>query len=230
MDGIVDSVLELIESVGYAGIFLGMLLENIFPPFPSEAVLGLAGVLVSRGELTLWGAVLAATAGIMLSAVLFYGLGYYGGRPLIHRYGKWLHISEEDLAYTERWFAKYGGWVVFFGRFLPIIRTLISIPAGITKMHFGKFLLLSTIPSIITSTFFIWISKELGDEYKRIAEMTSQWEYVILGLALIVLAAIAFWYKDAIMRHFFPMQEQSTPVGTDTSTKEKSRGENNSSA
>lgn len=212
MDNLVDFVVDLINSAGYAGIFVGMLIENIFPPFPSEVVLGLAGLLVSQGHLDLWPATLAATAGVMLSACLFYALGWYGGRAAIVRYGRWFRISEEDLHYTEKWFEAYGGRVVFFGRFLPIIRTLVSIPAGVAGMPFNRFFLFSLIPSFLMSFLFIFISSQLGQRYEEFTKAAKQGELAVAAVLILIFLVTLLYYKERIMRHFFPMK-------TDTNNK-----------
>ena len=125
---------SLIATIGYPGIVLAMAIENIFPPIPSEAVLPFAGALSAKGELNFWGAIAAGTAGSLIGAVVLYAIGYIareaGVRRLVEAYGRYLFISERDLDRSVDWFERYGEAVVFFGRLIPLIRSIISVPAG----------------------------------------------------------------------------------------------------
>ncbi|HDS11685.1 MAG TPA: DedA family protein [Candidatus Wirthbacteria bacterium] len=200
-------VIDLVGRVGYGGLFVGMMVENFFPPLPSDIVLGLAGFMVGQGQFNFWLAGLVATAGTVFCAVLFYYLGYAGGRPLVERFGKYLRIESEDIDYTEKWFAKYGVWVVFFGRFLPIIRTLVSLPAGLAKMHFGQFVLLSSLSTFIRSGLSIYLGMLLGERWELVGEYFEQWENILLVLMIISSLVFIYLKREDIMKKFFPPEK-----------------------
>ncbi|HNT30005.1 MAG TPA: DedA family protein [bacterium] len=184
-----------------------MLIENIFPPLPSEIILGLTGFIVGKGELNLWLAVLSATAGVLLSAIFMYMLGFYGGRPLVDKFGRRFRISSEDIVYTEKWFERFGPSVIFFGRFLPIIRTLVSLPAGLARMHFIRFLLLTAIPSALWSLGIIYAGSLLGDNWTSLSAYLKKIEVVLLVLATAILLIILYRSKERILKKFFPMEK-----------------------
>ncbi len=128
----------LLDSFGSLGLVLLLLAENLFPPIPSEVILPLAGFLVSRGDLGVLQALLAATLGSLLGAYILYALGRWGGRPLVLGYGRILRIREQDLDHAEEWFGRYGGLVVFFARMAPGARSIVSVPAGGTYAGGGS--------------------------------------------------------------------------------------------
>lgn len=210
MDQIGDWLSRLVDSYGYFGVFVGMLLENIFPPIPSELVLGLSGYLVGRGELNLWLAVASATSGIVVSAVFFYWLGRLGGPPLVKRFGKWFRITLDDLDYTEKWFEKYGAAVIVFGRFLPIIRTLVSLPAGLVKMPFGKFLVLTILPSAVWALAFIYGGSVVGENWATVMSLLKRGEILLLMAATLPVLVWLYLKREALMKKFFPMEKPSS--------------------
>jgi membrane protein DedA with SNARE-associated domain len=129
-----DAVVGLMRTLGYLGLFLVLIIENLFPPIPSEAVLPLAGFLVGRGEMNFWLAVIVATAGATIGALILYALGRWGGRPIILRYGGILRVDAASLDRAEQWFIRYGDWVVLVARVIPLARSIVSIPAGTMRM------------------------------------------------------------------------------------------------
>jgi membrane protein DedA with SNARE-associated domain len=136
-------VLGTIGSLGYPGLALLLVLENLFPPVPSEVVLPIAGFLVGRGDLNFVGALAASTLGSVTGVLLLYGMGRWGGRGLILRYGKWLRVGPEDLSRAEGWFARYGDAVVLVARVVPFARSVVSIPAGTARMGLARFTVLT---------------------------------------------------------------------------------------
>ena len=135
---------EFIEQFGYWGVFLLIALENIFPPIPSEVILTFGGYMTTQTNLTVLGVIAASTLGSVFGAVILYQLGAILNvnklEVVIERYGRFLRLTKEDLYRTDAWFDKYGIWTVFFCRFIPLIRSLISIPAGMAKMNFWLFI------------------------------------------------------------------------------------------
>ena len=203
MTGIIETlggwIQEIILAIGYPGIVFLMAAENIFPPVPSEFVLPFAGALSARDELNFWGVVAAGTAGSVIGALVLYGVGYFareaGVRRIVAAYGKYVFISENDLDRATAWFEKYGEAAIVFGRLIPIIRSVISIPAGYTRMNLLKFLLYTTLGTFIWSLIQTYIGRVLGENWERITEITGPYQNATL--ILIVAAVVAFFVGRA---------------------------------
>lgn len=185
-----DWVLGIIEALGYLGLALVLLIENVFPPIPSEIVLPLAGFLVGLGELNFWGAVGAATIGALTGAWILYGLGRWGGRPLILRYGRFLRVDAESLDRAEGWFREYGDAVVLVARVIPLARSVVSIPAGTAKMPILRFTLLTTLGTGVWNILLIWAGRLLGENW----EAVSGWIGSYSNVAYAILAVVAVSY------------------------------------
>jgi membrane protein DedA with SNARE-associated domain len=187
----IEWIAVFIEHAEYLGIFLLMVLENIFPPIPSEIILPLSSFSISRGELDPVFVLTAATLGSVAGAIFWYMIGKWVGEDklfyFIERYGRWLAISAKDFHKTSRFFQKHCGKAVFLGRMIPAFRTLISIPAGLVNMSFGKFLFYSTLGTVLWSGALIYAGYALEEGYQKISE------YV--GIATnIIFAGIIFLY------------------------------------
>lgn len=180
--------MEVISSVGYVGIAALMFAENVFPPIPSELIVPLAGFMVSKGELSFVGVVIAGTLGSVLGSLPFYYVGRMikeeRQRKLIMKYGRWLTVSEDDLSRAKSWFEKYGGWTVFFGRLIPGIRSLISLPAGIERMNLISFLLWSSAGMALWTTVLTAAGYFLRSNFEKIEDYLDPVVYVILGALL----------------------------------------------
>jgi len=137
----VDFILDLINQYGYFGMFMGMVLEAVIVIIPSEAILATGGILAAKGIFSLWGAFFVGLLGSVFCAIVIYFMGYFGGRPFIKKYGKYFFMKEEDIMKSDSWFNKYGLLAALIGRNFPIIRTLISLPIGIMRLSFSKFLI-----------------------------------------------------------------------------------------
>lgn len=168
---VLDFFLKLIETIGYPGIVLVSLLENVFTPIPSEAVIPFAGILVTQGKLNLILVVVSATLGSIIGAFFFYYLGSTLGsekiRRWILRWGKYFFITEEDLERAETWFQKYDVWAVLICRIVPLVRSFISIPAGYVKMPFAQFMVLTAIGTTVWSSFLVSLGIIFGKTYIR---------------------------------------------------------------
>ena len=160
-----DFVLNLIGNFGYFGMFLGMVLEAVIIAIPSELILATGGILASKGIFTFWGAFLTGLIGSVFCAIVIYLMGYFGGRPFINKYGKYFFMKEEDILKSDSWFNKYGMLSALIGRNFPIVRTLISLPIGITKQSFIKFLIYTTIGSIPWTLAFVYVGYSLGENW-----------------------------------------------------------------
>jgi membrane protein DedA with SNARE-associated domain len=196
------------DAVGYLGVAAAVALETIVAPIPSEVILPMAGWKVSQSSADpsvlepLTGlpwiiplAVALATVGSVVGAVVGYVIGAWGGRPLLDRYGRYVGIGADDLDRADRWFERWGSWAVFFGRMVPLVRTFVSYPAGISRMRMGPFLLFSTLGSLPWNAALIYAGFVVGENYPQIEAALKPYEYVIYAIvAVIAVAFIARWW------------------------------------
>lgn len=189
-----DIIQSIILGIGYPGIALIMLAENLFPPIPSELVMPFAGFLVADGKMNLVAAILSGTVGALLGAIALYYIGYWADEPIvrgfIRKWGRWFLLEEEDLNRAMAFFAKYGEPVIFFGRLIPIIRSLISLPAGMNKMGLPKFMFFTTLGTLIWNTVLTIAGMFLGSQWENILGVMKQYERIVIVIC--VLAVIAF--------------------------------------
>ena len=198
------------DAVGYVGVAVAVALETIVAPIPSEVILPMAGWKVSQSALDpsvlepltglAWNIPLAvafATVGSVIGAMVGYGIGAWGGRPLLNRYGRYVGIGAEDLDRADRWFERWGSWAVFLGRMVPLVRTFVSYPAGISRMPIGRFLLFSTLGSLPWNAALIVAGFVVGENYPQISAAMKPFEYVIYAvvIGLVVLFAIRWWWR-----------------------------------
>jgi membrane protein DedA with SNARE-associated domain len=182
-------IIEAIARGGYAGIFVLMALENIFPPIPSEVIMGLGGVLVARGDMTFWPLMAAGTAGSVLGNYAWYWIGdrwgYERTRPFVDRWGRWLTIDWQHMESASRFFRRHGQWVVFLLRFSPFMRTMISLPAGLAHMKTGRFVLFTAAGAAIWNAVLVLGGTVLARSLKEY-ETAMGWgviALVVLGVA-----------------------------------------------
>lgn len=191
LGGLTGWVASVIESLGEVGVGLLVALENLIPPIPSEIVLSMAGYLASAGKVNLILVAIAATAGSVLGALALYWLGYALGEERLRR---WLDriplVDADDLNLADRWFERHEKGAVFFGRMAPVVRSLVSIPAGANHMKLGMFTLLTTIGSGIWNTLFIGGGYALGSRWQQLEQYSSYFDYAIMAFFVV---AIASW-------------------------------------
>jgi membrane protein DedA with SNARE-associated domain len=187
-------IADLIDTFGALGVALLMALENLFPPIPSELILPFAGFLVGRGELGFLPVLVASTAGSLFGALILYALGRWGGRNLILRYGTFLRVKEADLDRAEGWFDRYDEWVVLFGRMVPGVRSVVSIPAGMLGTPFVRFVLLTTAGSAAWNALLLGAGWYLGDNWQQIAGIVGSASNVVLVLVAVALVSAAVWW------------------------------------
>ncbi|WP_322923670.1 DedA family protein [Paenibacillus campi] len=191
-------ITNFMEQFGYAGIALIIALENVFPPIPSEIVLPFGGFMTTNSSLTIIGVIIAATIGSVLGAVILYGVGRLLDverlEKIVERWGHILRVKKEDIYRADAWFDKYGYWTVLFCRMIPLVRSLISIPAGMSNMKFGLFLLFTTIGTVIWNSILVIIGATLGDNWQRITEFMDI--YSSVAYVVIAVGGIGFivWY------------------------------------
>ncbi|MCW8038845.1 MULTISPECIES: DedA family protein [Acinetobacter] len=184
-------ILSIMEQLGYLGIALLMFLDNVIPPIPSEIIMPSAGYTASQGKLLLSGVIIAGCIGSLIAAALLYWIGYQFNHDAIFRftdrYGKYLFIKSEDIQKSLLWFEKYGHRIVFFGRMMPAVRSLISIPAGMSRMPFWKFMFYSALGTIIWTTFLACVGFYFGENQALMHEIFSRVGYVIIMIVVLVL-------------------------------------------
>jgi membrane protein DedA with SNARE-associated domain len=187
---------DLIQELGYAGLVVLMAVEHVFPPIPSELVLPLAGFEVGRGNLSLVGALAASTAGSLIGASLLYLLARRGGRPLVLRLRRVLRVGEEDLDRAEQRFRRHSAWMVVLGRMVPGVRSLVSLPPGLLRMPFGRYLGLTLTGSLVWNTALIVAGQQLGSRWPQVGGVVgpiAQW--VVVAIIPLTLAAILVRHK-----------------------------------
>lgn len=187
-------VTEIMEQFGYIGIFLMMALENLFPPIPSEVILPFAGFLTTYTGLTVVGVVIVATTGSVIGAIILYGIGMLMDvermEKVVDRWGHILRLKKGDIHKADAWFNKYGYWTVLFCRMVPLVRSLISIPAGMSKMKFWIFLLFTMIGTVLWNIVLIFIGVVLGESWGDILEFMDLYSavvYLFIGAGMVIL-------------------------------------------
>ncbi len=178
-------VIWVISSLGYGGIVAAMAIESACIPLPSEVIMPFSGYLVSQGRFTLWGVSLAGALGCTLGSALAYAVGAYGGRPFILKYGRYVLITAHEVERADRWFARYGMAATFLSRLLPVIRTFISLPAGIARVPFFRFLLYAFLGSLPWSGVLAYVGMLLGEHWDRVGDVLHSLDVlVVAGLLL----------------------------------------------
>jgi membrane protein DedA with SNARE-associated domain len=180
-----DWIIDIVASLGYIGIALLTLVENIFPPIPSELIMPLAGFQSARGGMSFWGAVAAGSAGSLAGTCGWYWAGLKVGedrlRSWIERHGRWLALDLDDIDRAKSWFDRYGVWAVFFCRMIPALRTLISLPAGFNRMPLASFLLPSTIGTFLWTAGLTYIGRLLGANYQQVKDYVGVVSWIVIG-------------------------------------------------
>jgi len=203
-----DWIVRLIEQSGYLGVGFLMFLETVFPPIPSEIIMSVAGVASGQGKLSFWLVVASGTAGAMLGNILWYlaarALGIQRLEPIIRRWGRWITMSWSEVKQAERWFAEHGTFFVFLGRLLPTVRSLVSIPAGLLKMSFRRFMLASTLGTGAWTALLAGAGYKLGENYTDINKILGP-----ASNAVLVVLIAGYIYRVWTHRHM--------PVGEDAS-------------
>lgn len=197
LSALADWTVSLMDIVGPAGAAAAIAMESVFPPLPSEAILPMAGLAASRGSFTLFEALAWTTAGSVAGAFLLYGLGAWLGAARLRRIAERMPLMQaDDVDRTIAWFARHGGAAVFFGRMLPIFRSLISIPAGVARMPLWRFGLLTAAGSLLWNSVFVLAGFFLGEQWHIVEEYAGILQYVVIAA---VIGALA-WFVVARMR------------------------------
>jgi membrane protein DedA with SNARE-associated domain len=191
--GIVASfIIATISSLGYSGIVVLMAIESACIPLPSEIIMPFSGYLVFTGSLNLWGVSAAGAVGCVLGSLLAYGIGAWGGRPLVVRYGKYVLISHHDLDLADRWFQRHGDITIFLGRLLPVVRTFIAFPAGVARMNLGRFVFYTFVGSFLWCLGLAWIGKKLGENWNTLGVYFHRFD-ALIGAVIVLGVAWYVW-------------------------------------
>lgn len=190
---IANTAVAFIAATSYPGVFLLMVLESMVFPVPSEAVMPFAGFLIVDGQFTFTGVIIASTLGSIVGSLLSYAMGYYGGKPFISRFGKYLLLDAHDLEITERFFAKRGELTIFISRFVPVIRHLISIPAGLGKMNLWKFSIYTILGAGLWNSFLTYVGFKLKENWQEVMVYSHTIDIVVV--AVLGLAFLYYAYK-----------------------------------
>ena len=184
-------ILTTIQAGGYAGVVGLMAIESACIPLPSELIMPFAGFLASQGRFSLWILGFAGAMGCVLGSIPAYYLGLYGGRPLIEKYGKWVLLSHHDLDVADRLFQRHGEPVVFFARLLPVVRTFIAFPAGVSKMNMRRFILYTFVGSLPWCLGLAYLGMKLGEHWEALGQYFHRFDaaigaFILLGVVLYV--------------------------------------------
>lgn len=194
LDSLATFVTDLVESLGYPGVALLVAVENVFPPIPSEVVLPLAGFVAGRGDASLVGMIVAATIGSVVGAWALYGIAAAIGevrlRRFVVRYGRWFGLKEADLVRAEEWFDRRATTAVLLGRCIPLIRSIVSIPAGFRRMEPVRFTVLTALGSAVWNTALMVAGAILGDRWEEVGSVVG----LLQAVVIIVIVALLAWF------------------------------------
>ena len=197
-----ELVIQIIEQWGYIGVAMLIAIENIFPPIPSEVILAFGGFMTTKTTLNAIGVIIAATIGSTVGAIVLYLIGRILNKERLEKIvsgkiGKVLRLKAGDIEKADKWFDTKGQKTVFICRFIPIVRSLISIPAGMSEMKFLKFLLYTVLGSTIWNTVLVVLGKQLGDSWEKVVEIFNNFSHIILVvLILLVILGIYWFYRN----------------------------------
>jgi membrane protein DedA with SNARE-associated domain len=204
-------IIAVISAGGYAGIVVLMAIESACIPLPSEVIMPFSGYLVYTGRFSLFWVATAGALGCNLGSLVAYYIGYYGGRPLVEKYGHYIFLSEVELGWADRFFDKWGDWAVFVSRLLPVVRTFIALPAGIAKMKQLRFHLFTFLGSWPWCFMLAWVGMRLGEQWDkdpRLKGWFHRFDAVILGIVVIGAA----WFVWSHWKH--RIKTQTSGVGS----------------
>ena len=195
-------IIQIINQFGYLGILILILIENIFPPIPSEVILTFGGFLTTYTSMNIWGVIFSATIGSVLGAIILYHVGKLLKPDKIEKFisGKWgklLHFKDGDVTRASEWFSRRGKLTVFFCRFIPVVRSLISIPAGIAQMNMATFLILTAIGTFIWNIVLVYLGAIAGATWKNIVGYMNNYSAIALiaVIAIIAIILLILYYK-----------------------------------
>ena len=201
-----EVIISIMDQFGYFGVFLLIAIENIFPPIPSELVLVFGGFMTTYTALKVWGVIVAATLGSLIGAIVLYYIGKILNKERLKKIvsgkiGKIIRLKPSDIEKADSWFDTKGNKTVFFCRFIPLIRSLISIPAGMSEMPMQKFLLYTIAGSLIWNTVLIIVGSKVGENWVKIVDTLDKYSHItVIVLFIVFLLVVAWFYKKKIKK------------------------------
>ena len=191
-------IIQIMNQFGYVGIAILIAVENIFPPIPSEVILTFGGFMTTYTSMNVWLVALFATIGSVIGAIVLYGIGRLLTPQrlawIIDKWGRILRIKKQDIKKAEKWFNRRGSLTVFFCRFIPIVRSLISIPAGMAHMNIGKFLLYTTLGTSIWNIILVYLGAYAGANWENILKYMNTYSYIAVAVLAIVGIGFVIWF------------------------------------
>ena len=185
-------ITKFIERTGYWTVFIGMTMESMIFPVPSEAIMPFAGFLIAEGKFTFLGVIFFSTLGSMVGSLLSYYIGRFGGEVFVDKYGRYFLLDRSELKATEKFFKKYGSATIFISRFIPVVRHLISMPAGAAKMNIWKFSILTLIGAGMWNTFLAWAGFYLKQNWELVMEYSKIVDIVVLAILVLLVALFVY--------------------------------------
>ncbi len=219
IDDLTGWVTDIIEALGYLGVALLVALESVFPPIPSEIVLPMAGFVAGRGDASVLGMVAASTAGSVLGSWVLYGISAGIGPDRLHafvaRYGRWFGVKVSDLQRAEQWFDRRSDMAVFFGRCVPLVRSLVSVPAGFRRMPLLRFTLLTAAGSAVWNLALIGAGALLGEQWHVVGEYVGMLQTVVI---VAIVAGLGWWvWRRFISERIGRSRDETAPSSEDLS-------------
>lgn len=191
-------IIEIMNSYGYIGILFLIALENIFPPIPSEVILTFSGFLTTTSDVTVLGVIIFSTLGSVVGAIILYGIGRILDverlEKIVERWGHLLRLTKKDIQKADAWFRRIGVWAVLIGRLVPLVRSLISIPAGMARMNFSIFLFFTTIGSLIWNSVLVNLGAALGSSWDTIAGYIEAYSHIVVILLAVLFILFIVWF------------------------------------
>jgi membrane protein DedA with SNARE-associated domain len=187
IDTLVQLCTDVISTFGLPGVFVLMVLESACIPVPSEAIMLFAGFSVSEQQMAFWGAVTAGVAGNLVGSWIAYAVGYYGGRPFVDHWGRYVLLDSRKVDLAHRWFERYGAIAVFFSRMLPIVRTFISLPAGFARMPFWRFTLYTVLGCVPWVIMLAFVGTKVGENWEKIQKQLHYLDYAVVAAAVLLI-------------------------------------------
>jgi membrane protein DedA with SNARE-associated domain len=190
--------ISIISATGYVGIFFLMMLESMVFPVPSELVMPFVGFLVADGKLNIWFAIIASSLGSITGSLVSYFVAFYGEKEVIHHFGKFLLMDRGELEWTEQWFRKRGSITMLISRFIPVVRHLISLPAGLGRMNLKHFIAYTLIGATLWNIFLLWVGIKLREQWQIVHNYSSQLDIAVVGLLIL---AVTFYLYRHLKKH-----------------------------
>ena len=212
-----DLIIQIMNNYGYLGIGLLILIENVFPPIPSEVILTFGGLMTTRTNLTVLGVIISATIGSLLGAIVLYLIGKILNKDRLikiveSKYGRLLRVKRKDIESADKWFLEKGTGTVFFCRFIPVVRSLISIPAGMSEMSMVKFIIYTVVGSAIWNTVLVCVGAFAGSQIDNILNILDNVSHIVLILLIVIFIVCAFLFYKSRLKKKANSEDENTDI------------------